>query len=370
MGIENHKVKIIRIGKIERVPNADTIGITMVGGYQVVVKLSDFKEGDLALYIQPNTVVPEAPQFAFLWADVPETKEVPLRKRRITVRKFRKAISEGLMMPITEFKDELMTFDSPLHFGTPVATVHEGDDVAEKLGFTHWDDYEDEPVLRTPKRKRPKTLRGWIMYGFWSFINLFRSDPRKSGENRPAPEIAPPTYNVEAYKNFVGAFTTEDIVVVTEKFTAQMPDSYGMEGECMQGQENYGRLPIPITFGEPVSNIIIGLNCGASHTRTTPSMEKSSQHKEASTTTTGVVPLVCLYLTSENLMETGFPMTKLGEILEINCNGCRFFIKVLLMKPNSRDWLKDDLLLQVPITSARVLLLNWQSKTQPESSEV
>ena len=57
MSNSTHRVNIVRIDEVLPHPNADTLGIVYIGGYQVVVKLDDFKVGDLAIYIQPDTIV-------------------------------------------------------------------------------------------------------------------------------------------------------------------------------------------------------------------------------------------------------------------------------------------------------------------------
>lgn len=101
MSNSTHRVNVIKIEEIMKHPNADTLGIVYVGGYQVVVKLDDFKVGDLAIYIQPDTIVPVMEPFKFLWADREFTGEVPEKYRRITVRRFRKEWSEGMLTPLS-----------------------------------------------------------------------------------------------------------------------------------------------------------------------------------------------------------------------------------------------------------------------------
>lgn len=60
-------IKVVRLGPIEKHPNADTLGITKVYDYPVLVRLGDYKEGDLAVYIPVDSVVPaDDPQWAFL----------------------------------------------------------------------------------------------------------------------------------------------------------------------------------------------------------------------------------------------------------------------------------------------------------------
>jgi hypothetical protein len=64
---EHHKVRVVRINEILVHPNADRLAIVKVLGYQVVVGKEDFKVGDLAYFVPPDSVVPERNEFHFLW---------------------------------------------------------------------------------------------------------------------------------------------------------------------------------------------------------------------------------------------------------------------------------------------------------------
>jgi hypothetical protein len=205
-----HRVNIIRIEEILPHPNADTLGIVYVGGYQVVVKKEQFSVGSLALYVQPDTIVPVHPAFAFLWADVPPQEEVPVRKRRITVRKFRGNWSEGLLMPLSDFKTKELWCDN---VGW---VVREGDDVAELLGFTHYE--EPEPVQSTARTRvqYQSPWRSWGAFKFWVLYKLGFAD-QLHGDNAKPPKNTPPTYDVEGYKNYPHTFAEGEEVVVTEK---------------------------------------------------------------------------------------------------------------------------------------------------------
>src|SRR5581483_4038869 len=115
---DTHEVKVVRVGPILPHPNADKLQLTMVGGYQVVIGKDTFKEGDLAVYIQPDSVVPQTEPFRFIWGDYatarctnhtddPKTcnvvvDEVSAKRRRITVKRLRKEYSEGLLMPVAD----------------------------------------------------------------------------------------------------------------------------------------------------------------------------------------------------------------------------------------------------------------------------
>lgn len=60
-------VQVVRVGKIEKHPNADTLGLTRVFDYPVITRLGDFQEGDLAVYVPVDAIVPaDDPRWAFL----------------------------------------------------------------------------------------------------------------------------------------------------------------------------------------------------------------------------------------------------------------------------------------------------------------
>ena len=89
---EHHKSPIVRINDIKPHLNADMLElINPLGGYQVVVRKGEFKVGDLAVYVYPDSVVPQTEPFKFIWENyLCEGGIVPEKRRRITVRKFRK----------------------------------------------------------------------------------------------------------------------------------------------------------------------------------------------------------------------------------------------------------------------------------------
>jgi RNA ligase (TIGR02306 family) len=109
-------VEIVKLGKIEKHPNADALDITFVHGetgYPCIVKKDSFKEGDLAVYIPVETCLPDRPEFAFLSSS---------ERRRLRAKKLRGFFSMGLVIPVPA--------DVP---------AVEGTDVAELLGITKFD---------------------------------------------------------------------------------------------------------------------------------------------------------------------------------------------------------------------------------------
>lgn len=215
MGIENHKVPVVRISEIEPIPNADNIGLVRVLGYQVVVRKAEWKIGDLGAYVPPDSIVPETAEFQWLWQDrVAPGQPVPEKYRRITARRFRKVWSEGLLHKV-----------NPLEYdGQDI--FKEGENVAAALGIKHYEppepDYLTGDCETGPSRKQskvwPRSAKGWF-YFLLRKLSFGFYDPwgNQGGSNETAPDNTPPIYDVEAFKNHPNVFQPNELVVVTEK---------------------------------------------------------------------------------------------------------------------------------------------------------
>lgn len=102
-----HKAEVVQI-KLEKHPNADSLSIVKIGGFQVCVRTEDWKDNDLAIYVQPDSLVNTSrPEFSFL------------KKERITVKKLRGIISMGLLVKAPEgaiLGDDLATIMEIGHY--------------------------------------------------------------------------------------------------------------------------------------------------------------------------------------------------------------------------------------------------------------
>ncbi len=81
--------KLATIEKIERVRphgNADSLELVTIRGWQVVTRIGDFKEGDLCVYCEIDSLMPEREEFEFLRP----------RKFRIKTTKLRGQVSQGI----------------------------------------------------------------------------------------------------------------------------------------------------------------------------------------------------------------------------------------------------------------------------------
>jgi RNA ligase (TIGR02306 family) len=88
--MERKLATIAKIDEIRPHPNADALELARIRGWQVVVKIGEFKPGDLCVYVEIDSVMPERPEFEFL---------AP-RKYRIKTTKLRGEVSQGIAFPL------------------------------------------------------------------------------------------------------------------------------------------------------------------------------------------------------------------------------------------------------------------------------
>jgi len=105
---------IQRIVALEKIENADAIEKATVLGWQLVVKKNEFKTGELCVYCEIDSILPEKPEFEFL-------RE---RKFRIKTIKLRGQISQGICFPLSIL---------------PGGNYKEDDDVTEIIGVKKYD---------------------------------------------------------------------------------------------------------------------------------------------------------------------------------------------------------------------------------------
>ena len=100
--------------KLEPHPNADALEMAAIGGYRAVVKLDEFKNGDLVAYIPEDSIIPPELIEKMDLANYLVGKD----HNRVKAIRLRGALSQGLILPMDD--------------------VQEGDDVTEMLGITKY----------------------------------------------------------------------------------------------------------------------------------------------------------------------------------------------------------------------------------------
>jgi RNA ligase (TIGR02306 family) len=117
------KLATIRvIDAIYPIPDADAIEVAVVGGWKVVVKKDEFDAGDLAVYLEIDSWVPnELAPFLSKGKDPREFEGI--KGERLRTIKLRGQLSQGLLLPVNRDTVEW----------------NEGDDVTEYLGIKKWE---------------------------------------------------------------------------------------------------------------------------------------------------------------------------------------------------------------------------------------
>ena len=145
-----------RILELNPIPNADKIMCAKVQGWELVVKKDEFKVGDLCVYIEIDSIVPNKPEFEFLRD----------RKFRVRTIKLRKQISQGLALPLSIL---------------PKGDYKEEDDVTEILGVKKYDPEGDKEraLIETKMTKSKNPLHKMLGQYKW-YRDLFMKGKDKN----------------------------------------------------------------------------------------------------------------------------------------------------------------------------------------------
>lgn len=208
-------VDVVRLGEVRSHPNADRLEITNVhGGYPCILRKGDFKEGDLAVYIPIDTVLPNTERFAFLSDS---------DRKRLRAKKLRGIFSMGLIISADE-------------------DMNEGDDVAERLGIER---YEPPEPLSTGGECEAAP-QGWFFPHYTDIEGLRRyGDVLTPGEEVVVTEKihgANGRYVHDGERLWVGSRT---------QIKKQDPESIwwkAAEAACLEAR--LARYPMKVFFGE------------------------------------------------------------------------------------------------------------------------
>jgi len=114
-----------KIDVIAAIEGADSIETAVLGGWKVVVKKGEFAVGDLAVYIEIDSWVPNE-LAAFLSKGKEPREYLGVKGERLRTVKLRGQLSQGLLLPIREV---MSRWDDS----------YEGADLTEMLGIQKWE---------------------------------------------------------------------------------------------------------------------------------------------------------------------------------------------------------------------------------------
>ena len=131
---ERELAYVVHIDNIIPIEGADRVEQAIVGGWHIMVRKGQFQIGDLAIYFEIDSKVPEKPEFEFLAA----------KHYKIKTQKYFKGtvISQGLLMSAEDFGWENTTADQSAG-NTPIikrpdgSYLTEGDFLTKELEVTY-----------------------------------------------------------------------------------------------------------------------------------------------------------------------------------------------------------------------------------------
>lgn len=188
-------VKILRINRIEAIPNADRLEVAFINDWPIVVQKGQWSVGQLCTYVPYDSVLP---------ANLIESlglvgKLSGSQKNRVKAIRLRQQLSIGLLAPVPD-------------------GFAEGDSVAEFLGITKYEEPEDNSTgtqVRVPQEPKPW---GWIKY------------------------------DIENSRNLLEGIIDGDEVVITEKIHGQS-SSFGLvDNQFIVSSKNHIRKDLDSNF--------------------------------------------------------------------------------------------------------------------------
>jgi tRNA-binding EMAP/Myf-like protein len=185
---ERKLAHIERVVKVEPIPGADKVEKVTVLGWEVVCRKGEVKEGQLCVYIEVDSVVPDIPYFDFM----------AQHKFRVKTIKLRGQVSQGLIVPINDFSNIAMVLNL---YGFSInassiknpklktnrsfdehQTWKEGQDVTDWLCITKWlSPSERESNIGCQSRKKHNFFIRYMTRFSW-FRKLFHKKSKSFPE--------------------------------------------------------------------------------------------------------------------------------------------------------------------------------------------
>jgi len=148
-----------RIAEIKPIEGADRIEAYRVDGWWVVSQKDVAKVGDLVLYCEIDSFLPVREEFEFLRKGCFKSTKNLGDGFRLRTIKLKGAISQGLILPLTDFSEIQKMADLYVTVGVEgTYSLNEGDDLTDLLGIQKY----EKPI--------PSNLQGIMRGNFPSFI--------------------------------------------------------------------------------------------------------------------------------------------------------------------------------------------------------
>ena len=177
---ERELAYVVHIDNIIPIEGADRVEQAIVGGWHIMVRKGQFQIGDLAIYFEIDSKVPEKPEFEFLAA----------KHYKVKTQKYFKGtvISQGLLMSAEDFGWENTTGgqfadDAPIIKRPDGSYLIEGDFLTKELGVTYAEVEDNKRKANSTNKykqmaqRRPEIFKKpwarWMMKREWGKKVMF-----------------------------------------------------------------------------------------------------------------------------------------------------------------------------------------------------
>ena len=159
---------LVKIDEIRPIEGYDRVEYARVGGWWVIVKKDQFKVGDIAIYIEVDSKVPEKEPFMFL----------EKRKFKVKTLKMCKVISQGLLMAPADFGWFVSGVgeSSFVTWGNGTEGLNVGEFVTELLGITYAEAEDNKRKAPSADKYKLMAQRNGKLFAKQPFRWLMRRD--------------------------------------------------------------------------------------------------------------------------------------------------------------------------------------------------
>lgn len=195
------------IENLEPIKDRDRIELAHVLGWQVIVKKDEFKIGDKCIFVEPDAVLPEKPEFEFLRS----------KKFRIKTMKMAGVLSQGIIFPLNILPNDNFNIN---------------DDVTDILNIKKYEPYEEE-VFEKPTKKIKKYPQFLMKFSWFRKLVL----PSKR-QQRGFPLQISKTDEIRI-QTIPSALENKTPVIVTEKVDGQSLSALLVKTKTWYGKTKY-----------------------------------------------------------------------------------------------------------------------------------
>ena len=202
-----------KIATVSDIPGKDRIALATVDGWSVIIQKADFKPGDLCVFMEPDSVLPDAPWCSFL------------KDHRIRTMKMAGCLSQGIAFPLSimeNYGDLIVGIGAPddnsivgFYNGKKAVYFEVGLDLTDVIGVKKWErpDAEDVGDIK-PVRSYKKYPKFLMRFKWFRDTFVYRNHGLASA--RAFPEFLTKTDEIRI-QNCPWVLDKDDTWVLTEK---------------------------------------------------------------------------------------------------------------------------------------------------------